>query len=359
MSSSDYSTFVWYNENANIQFTPTKPCNKAIIHFCINGGAQQNIEMTSKNNVYYFAINGITSKVPFKYSFTYFLQNFGAVDTQWYLVNDNPVNTIVNKVVDVVKPVVNKVVDVVKPDEDKWIVTFFDDFNGPLDRSKWNVEVNNDGLKNNNEQQAYIDDNSTVRTENGCLVLQANRANAMDRNYTSGRINSMGKVEFKYGKIEARIKMPTCKSSWCACWLLPGNKSQSWPLLGEIDIVECVGERNTKPTGAINFGDNLWPKNRFVYETYNFPNGQDASSDFHIYEIIWDPNMIRWFIDGNLYSTKTPEDLKPDSWKLNDNSFFLILNVAVGGFLTSGVKETDNFPDQMLVDWIKVSSWKM
>ena len=116
-----------------------------------------------------------------------------------------------------------------------------------------------------------------------------------------------------------------------------------------------MGRSRDKPTGAINFGDNLWPANRFVYETYKFPQGQDASTDFHIYSVIWEPDVIRWYVDDVLYSTKTPRDLLPDSWRLNDTEFFIIMNNAVGGMLGGNIEKSDIFPAQMIIDYVKVS----
>lgn len=349
MTDPDYTSSIWYNTNANIIFTPKRKCKQAIIHFCVNNGHLQNVEMTSVNNVYYFAINNVTKDQQLSYSFTYIPENCGAIDTEWTYVNNN------NSVTKVVTKIVNTVTNVVKPD-DKWVVTFFDDFNGPLDRSKWSPEISNNG-GGNGEAQAYIDDNSTVRTENGCLVLQANRANAMDRNYTSGRINSKDKVEMKYGKIEARIKMPKTDSLWSAFWLL-SNDGKTWGHgAAEIDIVEFVGRNKNRPSGAINYDP--WPQNKYVSENYTFPNGENAYDNFHIYSVNWQPNKIEYFVDNNLYCTFTPESLK-SRWTLNDDTkWYIILNVAISGALGGNIKDSDVFPDKMLVDWVKISQFKM
>lgn len=336
---------IWYvNNNLNIVFKPSQQVSKTILHFSVDGGCEQNMDMPKDNNTFNFAINNIHQTNKVSYSFTYFTQNC-AVDSQWFTNQNTPQPPAP------VAPIQKK------NDDDNWVTVFFDDFNGPLDRSKWTPMIDASGM-GNQELQSYVDQPNTVYTENSCLVLQCNKEKSAGRDFTSGRVDTKGKFSSQYGKWEAKMKLPAGAPMWCAFWLLCAPPNTRWCIDGiEIDIMECVGRTCNKPTGAINFSDKGWPHNRFVYETYEFKD-TDASKDFHIYSIIWDPDRIRWFVDGNLYSTKTADDLKPDSWNCA-KPYFIIVNNAIGGLLGKSVHENDVFPQKMYIDWVKVSQWKM
>lgn len=336
MTISDQEQGVWYaNNNFNIVFKPSQQVSRAILHFTVDSGAQQNLDMPKDGNTFNFAINNIHPTNKVTYSFTYFTQN-GAADSQVFGTS--------NQTQPQPKP---------QNDDDRWVTVFFDDFNGPLDRSRWSVEQVSKPA--NNESQAYIDDPSTVRTENGCLILQCNRANAMGKQFTSGRINSMNKFQTKYGKIEARIKMPKCACLWSAFWLL-ANDGKTWGYgAAEIDVVEFVGRNNNHASGAINYDP--WPHNKFVSKSYTLPQG-NYYDDFHVFGINWQPDKIDYFIDNHLYCTFSPASLQ-SRWTCNEAEYYIVLNVACEGALGGQVCDSDVFPDRMCVDWVKVSQLKM
>ncbi len=360
--SSQFSQSIWYNPNLNIVFKPNNSCKSVILHFNVNNGAQQNLNMSFDNSQkqYNFGLNGVGKDQLVNYSFTYFPNDSGAVDTAWFNSKAQTQTPNQNNPVapaPIVSNKSNEKVDYSKPSDSNWIVTFFDDFDGPLNRNIWNVEVTNSG-GGNNEAQSYVDRPNTVYTEKGCLILQCNKESDSGKEYTSGRVNTKGKFSTQYGKWEARIKVPKGSPMWCAFWALAAPPHNQWCVDGiEIDIMECVGRSCNKPTGAINFSDKGWPHNRFVYESYEFKD-TDASQDFHIYSIIWEPNSIKWFVDGNLYSTKTAEDLKPDLWNCH-KPYFIILNNAISGLLGGPISDKDEFPQKMYIDYVKISQWKM
>jgi len=337
MSDINYQTnYQDRNLNITVNCNDLKDC---IIHFKVNDGEQQNLSMprnSNKPSEFNFAINNINTDNHVQYSFTTINNNSIANDSSWFSWPEKSLNTI-------------------SFTNHHWITTFFDDFNGPLNRNIWNVEINNSG-GGNNEAQAYIDDTSTVRTENSCLILQANKANVMGKSYTSGRINSIGKLEIKYGKIEAKIKMPKTACLWSAMWCLPADCKPWGHGCAEIDIVEFVGRWKNQAAGSINYDP--WPNNKWVSNRYTLTDGKNFYDDFHVFGINWQPNKIEYFIDGNLYGTFGPESLQ-SKWTCNDANYYIIFNVAVSGTLGGEITCDDLFPDRMLVDWIKISELSM
>ncbi|EMR03830.1 family 16 glycosylhydrolase [Cesiribacter andamanensis] len=230
-----------------------------------------------------------------------------------------------------------------------------DEFSGTsLDQSKWNYQIG-DGCAEgicgwgNNELQSYQQANVTVA--NGLLKITAKRERIRGANYTSGRINTKGKGDWTYGRMEARIKLPAGGGLWPAFWMLPTNEVYGgWPKSGEIDIMEFVGHHPQEVLGTIHYGDaypnNQYQGNKYVLHEGTFPEG------YHTFAIEWEPGEIRWLLDGVLYSTKRTADLLPYQWPF-DKDFHFLLNVAVGGNLGGAVDNTI-FPATMEVDWVRV-----
>jgi len=165
-------------------------------------------------------------------------------------------------------------------------------------------------------------------------------------NYTSARIKTQGLQNFTYGKVEARIKLPSGQGLWPAFWMLGSNiTSVGWPASGEIDIMERVNN-NPYVNGTVH-----WDANG--YASYGNISGNLDFSQFHTYSIEWDANYIRWFVDGNKYNEiyiqngtgNTEEFQKP---------FFILLNMAVGGNWPGSPNGSTPFPSQMLVDYVRV-----
>ncbi len=230
-----------------------------------------------------------------------------------------------------------------------------DEFNGTsLDESKWNYQLG-DGCDinlcgwGNNELQFYKKENATV--SDGRLQITAKKERVRGSNYTSARINSKGKGEWTYGRLEARIKLPAGGGLWPAFWMLPTDEVYGgWPTSGEIDIMEFVGHHPKEVLGTIHYGDpypnNQYQGNKYILQEGSFPDA------YHTFSIEWEPGEIRWLLDGVLYSTKRIEDIGAYQWPFDQNFHFL-LNVAVGGNL-GGAVDDSSFPATMEIDWVRV-----
>ena len=230
-------------------------------------------------------------------------------------------------------------------------LVWFENFSGPqLDQSSWSYESGGNGW-GNNELQFYTNRQDNLFIQDSKLIIKANKESYAGKNYTSARIITKGKKFFKYGKIEARIKLPFGKGIWPAFWLLGENFNQvGWPACGEIDIMEMVG-------GGIGdrtiYGTAHWSHNN-SHASYG---GQKSISsgifadDFHIFGIEWTETYIKWFLDGDQYHVI---DITPSGLSEFRDIFFVILNVAVGGDWPGSPDATTQFPQQMEVDYIRV-----
>lgn len=173
--------------------------------------------------------------------------------------------------------------------------------------------------------------------------------------YTSARLKSEGLQSFQYGRLEARVKMPEGQGMWPAFWMLGDNiNTVQWPACGEMDIMESVGK-----TPSINYGSihGTGFTGTAVGSSYTLPNGKKFGDDFHTFGIVWSPNLIKYYVDSptNVYATYTPASLpKGAVWPFDAGKFFFILNVAVGGDWPGSPDSSTVFPQQMLVDYVRV-----
>ncbi|UYZ63125.1 carbohydrate-binding protein [Hymenobacter weizhouensis] len=238
-----------------------------------------------------------------------------------------------------------------------------DEFDTPGNLSKWQVYEGDGcetGLCNfgNAELQVYRAANATVA--GGYLSIATRYENSVQGgrtyNYTSAKLLSKqasgGLKTFRYGRIEARMKLPSAQGVWPAFWMLadPGN----WPFTGEIDIMEAKHKNPRSVSGTIHYDAGGW---RFTGRDYNAP--VDLSQDFHVYAVEWSPDQIKWFVDGNLFHTASPKTTAGNSWPFNDGNFYLILNTAVGGpgtgFTGLGLNPTPaDYPVTTQVDYVRV-----
>lgn len=233
-------------------------------------------------------------------------------------------------------------------------IVWSDEFNGTsLDQGKWNYQTGTGcdiGICGwgNNELQNYQQANVTVGS--GTLKITAKKQRVQSSKYTSGRINTKGKADFTYGRYEALIKLPAGMGLWPAFWMLSTNEPYGgWPQSGEIDIMEFVAAKPNEILGTIHYG-NPAPNNQFQGNSY-FINGSYTDA-YHEFAIEWEPGVIRWLMDGILYSTKTTADVAPYNWPF-DQDFHFLLNVAVGGNLGGPVDDAI-FPATMEVDYVRV-----
>ncbi len=272
------------------------------------------------------------------------------------------------------------------PKADEWKLTWSDEFDGKeIDRTKWDFDLGN-GFFNydantwisgwgNGELQYYTREPENAFVKDGMLHIRAVKESYNGCGYTSAKLKTRkrdGSPLFnqKYGKFEFRAKLPTGKGVWPALWMLPqGDKYGGWPLSGEVDVMEAKGQEPNKVLGTLHFGSS-WPANAHLSKDYVLPR-DGTIADFHIHSVEWEPGEIRWYLDGQLYSTQSfwwssrkkdgekvanPDneaDLNP--WPAPfDQPFYLIMNVAVGGQFLGNPDKTTVFPAEMLVDYVRV-----
>ncbi|MCA1029520.1 carbohydrate binding domain-containing protein [Bacillus timonensis] len=257
-------------------------------------------------------------------------------------------------------------------EDSDWKLVWSDEFNGTeLDQTKWSYDTGNGFVDpsgnyipgwGNQELQYYSEDN--VKVQDGKLLIEGKKETAFDDRgtyeYTSGKVTTRGKFSKTFGKFEARIKLPQGQGFWPAFWMMPEDDVYGgWAASGEIDIMEAAGGRTNKVGGAIHYGGQ-WPNNAYTAKDYTFPDGQDIT-DFHVYSVEWEPGEIRFYVDGNLFqtlnnwnSTGAGNATKYSYPAPFDQEFFLILNLAIGGWYGGNPDATTNFPGTMEVDYVKV-----
>ncbi len=225
-----------------------------------------------------------------------------------------------------------------------------DEFDGSSLSSDWTME---EGYIANNELQDYQKQGNHFVSE-GTLKITANKVNDNKEfgSYTSARMKTAGKREFKYGRFEARIKVPTGTGTWPAFWMLGGSieKGTSWPACGEIDIMEYVGYDPDVIVGSIHCPDH------FAVNSNSGRIANPTEEQWHVYGVIWSEEKIEFYLDdpSNIYHTYAPAQKTLTNWPF-DQEHFLILNLAIGGDW-GGVKGVDNsiFPRTMEVDYVRV-----
>jgi beta-glucanase (GH16 family) len=233
-----------------------------------------------------------------------------------------------------------------------WNLVWDEDFVGEqVDTTKWTYEINGDG-GGNNELQFYIKSPTTSFLRDGKLVIKANKTNYKGKPYTSARLNTKGKMDFKYGRFDIRAKTPVQQGIWPAIWMLPTDYVYgTWPKSGEIDIMETVGNKPSTLHGTLHYGP-AWPDNKNIGGTIKLATGTFAD-EYHVFSCEWEENVIRFYLDDSLYATRTPADLSPHPWPF-DQKFHMLLNLAVGGNWPGPPDETTTFPKYMFVDYVRV-----
>jgi hypothetical protein len=230
-----------------------------------------------------------------------------------------------------------------------------DEFNQTsLDMNSWNYETG--GYWFNNEIQYYRGGTANTALQNGKLVITAKKETYQNREHTSARLTTEGKVEYKYGRIDVRAKLPKGQGIWPAIWLLGDNMSTvGWPACGELDIMELLGHEPYKIHGSINYGPqgNSWAHTKTT--SYSLPVSEgDFSDKYHVFSVLWEENSIKYYVDDNLFATYNPNNIAGgQAWRFN-HPFFFILNIAVGGDWPGNPDPTTIFPQQMLIDYIRI-----
>ena len=233
-----------------------------------------------------------------------------------------------------------------------------DEFDGEtIDTSKWTFEIGTGaGGWGNNEWEYYTSRKENAYVKDGVLHIRAQKENYEGQKYTSARMLTKGKFAFKYGTVEARIALPTGKGIWPAFWMLGENfDTVGWPACGEIDIIEAVNSENKI------YGTNHWA-NGSEYATYGNNTGDYRNqkfeldiTQFHTYKFTWDEKYIRMFVDDFMYHEILIEGNEGDTEEFH-KPFFFLLNVAVAGYWPGFEVDDSQFPNEMLVDYIRVGS---
>ncbi|MDD7793393.1 family 16 glycosylhydrolase [Clostridium sp. 'White wine YQ'] len=238
---------------------------------------------------------------------------------------------------------------------DKWVQVWGDDFNvpdgTPIDRTKWGFDIGAGGW-GNNELEYYTDRPQNAYIQGGNLVIQANKENYNGAQYTSARMLTKNTFNFKYGRVEMRAKIPYGQGIWPAFWMLGSNIDQpnkGWPNCGEIDIMENIGKEPNVVHGTIHGPG--YSADKGIGAAYT--NSTAFSNDYHTYAVEFEPSVIKWYVDGNLYETRTPKDVGGNEWVFNQ-PFFILMNLAVGGGWPGYPDASTVFPQKYLIDYVHV-----
>ena len=231
-----------------------------------------------------------------------------------------------------------------------WNLVWHDEFDGKtIEPKNWTYDRGAGGW-GNGEAEYYTSRPENARLENGLLVIEARQEKYEGSYYTSARLKTQGLQTFRFGRIEARLKVPSGKGYWPAFWMLGSSfNGSNWPDCGEIDIMEYIGKEPDLIFGTLHgpgysgaTGISQWNRQKY-----------NIADDFHTYAIEWSTNQIQWFYDGQLYHTVSPADIGDRKWVF-DQPFFIILNLAVGGQLPGPIGLDTVFPAQLYVDYVRV-----
>lgn len=243
----------------------------------------------------------------------------------------------------------------------RWTLVWNDEFNGwkgdTPDRSKWVIETGGDGW-GNNELEYYTNRVQNVQVNQGNLIIMAHHEGYSDsqgafRGYTSARLKTQGKFSQRYGRFEARIKIPEGQGLWPAFWMLGDDFGKvKWPICGEIDIMENIGKEPGTVHGTIHGPG--YSGDKGIGSPYTLPDGKKLADDFHVFAVEWEPQAIHFYVDDKLYATRTPADLPAGAKWVFDHPFFIVLNLAVGGNWPGEPDVHTKFPQSMLVDYVRV-----
>lgn len=244
------------------------------------------------------------------------------------------------------------------PDETQTVTTFNRlvleqefETDGAPDPSVWGYDIGTgENGWGNQELQYYTSRLENVKVDNGVLLITAREESFEGSSYTSARLVTKDLFEQQYGRFEARIRLPWGRGIWPAFWMLGADIDENpWPGAGEIDIMEYRGQDPSVLIGSVHgpgYSAVEAISKEFVLENDRFDTG------FHIFGIEWGPRYINFYVDDVLYNQITPEDV-PGEWVF-DKPFYILMNLAVGGNFVGSPNEETEFPQTMLVDYVRV-----
>jgi beta-glucanase (GH16 family) len=242
-----------------------------------------------------------------------------------------------------------------------WPLAWAEEFNGPAgspaDPRTWRPETGGHGW-GNSELQYYTSEAANAALDGaGNLAITVARpgprlatARYDGCQYTSARLITKDLKSFRYGLIQARIRLPAGRGIWPAFWMLGTDiDTAGWPGCGEIDILENFGTNPAVVHGTVH-GPGYSGDGGI---TASLDTGASLASGFHAYSVCWEPGRIRWYADQTLYHTVTPAALHGSPWVF-DHDFYLLINVAVGGRPSQPPDRSTAFPRAMLIDYIRI-----
>lgn len=237
-----------------------------------------------------------------------------------------------------------------------YTLAWADEFNGTaLDATAWSNQ-NGDGCPSicgwgNNELEYYTDRPQNIFFQDGKLIIEARKESFSGKNYTSSKILTAGKKPFKYGRVDFRAKLPRGKGIWPAFWMMPQSSVYGgWPSSGEIDIMEVLGHEVNKTYGTIHYGPG---PGSIQISRSTTTSGPSLSDEFHVYSLEWKQDQLKWYLDGNLFSTVNKADLGSNNYPFNEE-FYFIINLAVGGNWPGSPDAATYFPQWLIVDYIRM-----
>jgi beta-glucanase (GH16 family) len=228
-----------------------------------------------------------------------------------------------------------------------WSDEFDGPRNAPPDPGRWTYDIGASGW-GNRELQTYTASAQNVHLDGqGHLVIHVESTAS---GFTSARLKTKGLFAAQFGRVEARIKLPSGQGIWPAFWML-GIDGRTWPDCGEIDVMENIGREPDAVHGTVHGPGYSGAKG--ITATFALPNHHRFADDFHTFTIQWAPQTISFYVDDVRYHTVTPASLPAGAPWVFDHPFFLLLNVAVGGNFPGAPDATTQFPQEMLVDYVR------
>ncbi len=253
---------------------------------------------------------------------------------------------------------------VVEGRAESWHLIWSDEFNGPagagIDTNKWTAETGGDGWGNQELEFYTASPRNAALDGQGCLTITALKSAAHTFHtkygngcYSSARIITAKKFSVKYGRIQARIRIPAGQGLWPAFWMLGESfPTAGWPACGEVDIMENVGKQPDTISGSLH-GPGYFGDHGRTAE-YHLPRHAPFAAAFHVFAVEWEAGEIRWYCDDHLYERRTTADVPAGKPWVFDKPFFLLLNLAVGGDWPGNPDATTPFPAIMAVDYVRV-----
>lgn len=234
----------------------------------------------------------------------------------------------------------------------KYQLVWQDEFDGTqIDASSWTFETGG-GEWGNNELEYYTDRPENASVSNGNLVITALKEDYSDYGYTSARMVTKGKRSFLYGRVDIRAKLPRGQGIWPALWMLGQNIDEvDWPKCGEIDIMELLGHAPDTVYGTLHWGSRE-NELRSKGSLFALQNGS-FSDDFHVFSLLWEEDFMQILVDDDPYFSIKKQEFAANEYPFDKPQYFLF-NIAVGGDWPGPPDASTVFPQQMLVDYIRV-----